>query len=318
MRLAGSCIAITGATGFLGRYLARVLRARGARVVGVVREPARGGDLLRHGVALRRADLTRPAELAPALAGCDALVANAAYFSLRDARWEPYLRVNVEGAENLLAAALSVGLRRVVLISSVSAYRMRLLDFHRGGGIAEDHPQLDGQTPRRRFTVYGISKALAEQHAWRVAAAEGLQLTTLRPSGLFGAYDAKVLPLMRRVSRWPLAPAWARLSFVYAGDVAEAAALALERPAAIGRAYNVAGGRETLWELLAALARAEGRAYRRVPLPIPVTWLFDSGRAERELGWARRPLRDAWRETLELEREAIAGAAAAPPPLELL
>ena len=314
MNLATARIAVTGATGFLGRHLVRTLRARGARVVGVVREPARGAGLGRQGIALRRADLTRPTELTRALAGCDALIANAAYFSLSDGCWERYQRVNVEGTENLLAAALRAGLRRIVLISSVSAYRFHVGLLRWGGGIGEEHPQLDAKTLRHRFTVYGISKALAEQHAWRVAAAEGLQLTTLRPSGLFGAYDAKVLPLMRRVSRWPLAPAWARLGFVYAGDVAEAAALALERPAASGRAYNVTGGRETLWELLGALARAEGRGYRRVPLPIPVTWLFDSGRAERELGWSRRPLLEAWRETLALEREATAYAVAAPPP----
>ncbi|MBW2371981.1 MAG: NAD(P)H-binding protein [Deltaproteobacteria bacterium] len=76
-------IAVTGATGFLGRYLVDVLQARGARVVAVVRSPEKAPELEARGVELRRADLTEPEALEEGFRGADAVVANAGLFARR-------------------------------------------------------------------------------------------------------------------------------------------------------------------------------------------------------------------------------------------
>src|SRR5262245_9536432 len=102
MDLAGRRIAVTGATGFIGRYIVQALVARGARVIGVVRSPDKGADL---GIELRRADLGEREDLAHAFAGADAVVSNAAVIALGDVAPADVLRTNVEGTRNVFEAA---------------------------------------------------------------------------------------------------------------------------------------------------------------------------------------------------------------------
>src|SRR6185436_2115892 len=112
MTLRGARIAVTGATGFLGRYIVDVLLERGAHVIGVVRNPDRVPALARRGVELRRADLAERARLAEGFAGADAVVSNAALFSLRNQRWQDHQAANVEGTRNVFGALADAGVRR--------------------------------------------------------------------------------------------------------------------------------------------------------------------------------------------------------------
>ena len=93
------------------------------------------------------------------------------------------------------------------------------------------------------------------------------------------------------------------IGFVYAGDVAEAIALALERDVAVGRAYNTTDrGDRTFADFADAWRDAGGRTPAlRLALPTPFRMQFDPTRAERELGWRNRPLVDALRDTLARE-----------------
>src|SRR5712691_6318889 len=117
MELRGATVAVTGATGFLGRYLVDVLLGRGAHVVGVVRNPDRVPELARRGVELRRADLAERERLAAGFAGATAVVSNAALFALGNSRWDDHHRANIEGLRNVLAAVVDAGVRRVVHVS---------------------------------------------------------------------------------------------------------------------------------------------------------------------------------------------------------
>jgi nucleoside-diphosphate-sugar epimerase len=299
MELAGACVAVTGATGFLGRYIVAALRARGARVIGVVRNPARVPALARMGVELRRADLAERERLAEAFAGADAVVSNAALYALRYRRWEDYQRANVQGTRNVFEALVAAGIRRVVHVSSVAVYGLGAR-----GVVTEDHPQLTETTRRTPINAYPVSKALSEQLAWALAREHDLALSTVRPCTIYGAFDPNFMPIFRRLVSLPVTvmPAFLRMGFVYAGDVAEAIALVLERPGSIGRAYNTTGERETVWELADAWKAAGGRrAFLMLPLPLPFTMRFDSSRARSELGWRSRPLAEGLRETFALE-----------------
>jgi nucleoside-diphosphate-sugar epimerase len=83
------------------------------------------------------------------------------------------------------------------------------------------------------------------------------------------------------------------LSLIYAGDVADAIARCLERPATTGRVYNLAGAPLTVWDFLRAWRIAGGRVPRLlVPLPLPLRQNFDSRRAGAEIGWRPRPIAD--------------------------
>ena len=299
MSLRGACIAVTGATGFLGRYVVDALLARGAHVVAVVRNPGKAPELAAHGVALRRADLAEPAALAAAFAGADAVVSNAALLSLSHFRPADYLATNVQGTRHVFEAAARAGVRRAVHVSSAVVYAGRSGRAHR-----EDDPLREAQRVRP-WNAYAISKALSEREAWRLAAEHGIGLTTLRPDGIFGAFDENFMRVHKAFvrRRWLSAyPAFMLLPLVYAGDVAEAVALALEQEVAVERAYNVAGEAHTAWAFLRAWREAGGATPRLVlPVPAPLRRRLDSRRARAELGWRTRPLVEGLRETLAAE-----------------
>src|SRR5262245_53119066 len=143
-----STIAVTGATGFLGRYIVDTLLARGARVVGVVRNPDRVPALAARGVELRRADLAQPDRLLAGFHGIDAVDPNAALFSLRNTSWKAHLAANIEGTRNVIEAAAAAGVPRVVQISSVAVYRGRQQPC-----INEDHPQHSADSRRLPWTI---------------------------------------------------------------------------------------------------------------------------------------------------------------------
>jgi dihydroflavonol-4-reductase len=298
IELRGRTVAVTGATGFLGRYLVDALLARGARVVGVVRNPERVPGLAARGVTLHRADLAERDRLAAGFVGADAVVSNAALFSLRNRRWDDHQQTNVRGTANVFDAVADAGVQRVVHVSSVAVYAPD------GPVIDEDAAQLGAGTRRTPINAYSISKALSEQLAWRKATEHGLALTTVRPCAIYGAFDPNFTSVFRRLIGLPatVMPAFTRLPFVYAGDVADAVVRALERPESAGRAYNVTGDDHTVWEFAQAWRAAGGRAARlMVPVPAPFSRRYDNARARRELGWTNRPFVDALRETFARE-----------------
>lgn len=304
MDLRGARIAVTGATGFLGRYVVEALLERGAHVVGVVRNPDRVPALATR-IEMRRADLGEPEALARGFQGAEAVVANAALFSLRNQRWDDHVRCNVEGTRNVLEAAAAAGVPRVVQVSSVAAY-----GFGHRGAVDETQPLLDERTRRLPWTVYALSKALSERAAWDLAHRHGLALTTVRPCTIYGAFDPNFTPVFRTLCALPIGvmPAWLTMCFVHAGDVATAIARALERPGAIGNAYNVTGPPETAWDFARAWREAGGRAPRLLlPVPLPFAMRYDARRAQRDLHFATRSLVDGLRETFAREAEAQAG-----------
>jgi nucleoside-diphosphate-sugar epimerase len=189
--------------------------------------------------------------------------------------------------------------RRIVHVSSVAVYGL----FARGR-LHEDAPQLGPETRRMPWNVYPASKAISEQEAWRLAREHKLELTTVRPCTIYGAFDPNFMPIFKRVSSLPVSirPILMRMSYVYAGDVAEGIALALEQDRSIGRAYNLTGDGES-WQDLTDAWRAVGGTTPSLalPIPVPLSPEFDSSRAKRELGWKPRSLTDGLRETVALE-----------------
>jgi nucleoside-diphosphate-sugar epimerase len=303
--LQGKTIAVTGATGFLGRYIVDVLLKRGAHVIGVVRNPNRVPELARRGVQLRTADLAQPDKLVHGFTGADAVVSNAALFAvgkmfaLGNGVWEEHHRTNIQGTRNVFEAVAAAQVPRVVHVSSVAVYASRSQPT-----ISEDHPQLTEHTRRTPTNAYQISKAVSEQLAWQLAEQHGLQLTTVRPCGIYGAFDPNFMRVFKRLLSLPVAvfPVWLHLPLVYAGDVAEAIALALEKPIAIGKAYNVTGDDRPIEEFVQAWKDAGGTSpWLTIPLPVPLRQAFDHSRASDDLRWRNRPLVDALRETLALE-----------------
>src|SRR3989337_1673582 len=125
MDLSKSKIAVTGATGFVGRYIVRVLLQRGAHVIGVVRNPARVPSLAGMGVELRKADLANVGELTLGFQGADAVISNAAAIALIGGQnnRRALIESNVQGTRNVFEAVVAAGVGRMITTSSAVVYR---------------------------------------------------------------------------------------------------------------------------------------------------------------------------------------------------
>ena len=305
MQLNTRTVAVTGATGFLGRYIVDTLLERGARVIGVVRNPDRVPALRERGVELRRADLADRAALQEAFAGVDAVVSNAALLSLGGSSWRDLESANVAGTRNVFHALADAGVQFAVQISSIAAYRDQ-----RRRDISEDYPLRAPAGRIHRLNAYGHSKARSETEAREIAAARAIGLTVLRVAGIYGAFDVSGFTAwFKRLMRLPVAPYPVGMgsALVYAGDVAEAVALALEKPGPASRTYNIAGPDRTFWEFAREWKRAGGQTPRlMLPIPVPTRPSFDVRRATTELDWRPRSYAAGCRDMLERERGAEA------------
>ena len=113
-------VAMTGATGFLGFHLTRLLSQAGARVTAIARASSNAARIEALGAEVVRASLADIPTLATAWQGCEILfhLAGAVDFQ---GDWERFHQANVVGTENVLQAAKLAGIRRVVHTSSIVA-----------------------------------------------------------------------------------------------------------------------------------------------------------------------------------------------------
>jgi dihydroflavonol-4-reductase len=289
VELAHTNVAVTGATGFLGEYLVAALRARGARVIAVVRNREKAERMLPLDVEVRLADLADAPALTRAFQGVDAVIANAAVVSFRDHAL--MMRTNIEGTRNVFSAIASAGVTRAIQISSSAAYPF---SWRQSDEDAALRPLRELSRLAGYVHAYGVSKAEAERIAWRAAETHHIALTTFRPCGITGPRDPLLIAAIGRIMRaWVVPfPVFTAIGVAHAGDVAGAVMLALASPeVSSGRAYNLQGCTATLWQIADAWARAGGHAPRlRVPIPLPIALRYDDERARRELGWRPRSL----------------------------
>ena len=294
MDLKGKTVAVTGASGMLGVYLCRSLLAAGARVIGVVRNPAKAAFLADEGVEFRKADLTDPPSLEAAFTDCDAIISNAAMYvaSKGFGAWKAHEKANIEGTRNVFEAAHKAGVKRIVHVSTFGIYQWSVFQ-----AMHEDWPQLDGKN--RKGGSYRATKQISEDLAWQLAGKLNLQLTTVRPSGVYGARDPNTMAMVYKALKLPLLM-MPSIGFplVYAGDVADATTRALINDQAINQAYNVGGASQQLSSFLRAVTRARNKGPLILSLPLPVKIRTDNSKAARDLDFRNRSFDEALREVI--------------------
>src|SRR6266699_5144961 len=317
---------VTGATGFLGSHVARVLTEQGADLRLLVRPTSdlRNLDDLKH-ADLVVGDLRVPASISKALSGCDVVFHVAADYRLWVRDPGEMYRSNVEGTRAMLEAARKNNVRRVVYTSSVAT-----MGFTSNGQPADEESpvSLDNM-----IGPYKRSKFMAEQVAIE-AARGGQDVVIVNPSTPVGEGDIKPTPSGRIVVDFlkKKFPAYVDtgLNLVDATECARGHIAALEKGRS-GERYILGGENLTLKQILDRLAAITGLPSPSIRVPYALalaTGVVDelvtgrirgrepratidsvrmgrkkmfvsSAKAEGELGWKIVPVDDALRRAVE-------------------
>jgi len=242
-------VLLLGGTGFVGRHVCEKLARLGWRIT----VPTRRVSQAQHLQHLPRldvvpADVHDEATLAQLVSGHDAVVNLVAILHGTAAAFE---RTHVELPAKLARACLTNGVTRLLHISALGA----------DPAAAETAPSL-----------YLRSKSRGEA-VLQAAARDGLQLTVLRPSVIFGA-DDQFLNLFTRLQRvfpvMPLAGAQARFQPVWVEDVAQAIVHCLQAPSTIGQTYEACGPDVCTLKQLVQMSARHGLGRTRPVIPLPM------------------------------------------------
>ena len=265
-------ILVTGATGFLGGHVARLLNAQGADLRLLVRPTSRLESL--EGLRAERVmgELRDPASLRAAVRGCQIVFHVAADYRLWARHPEELYRSNVEGTANLLDAAAEAGVGRIVYTSTVGTIRPS------DPGRPSDRGKLsDEDLPvslEHMAGHYKRSKFLAEQAALE-RVRRGVPVVIVNPTAPVGEADVKPTPTGKIILDFLRGrmPAYmdTGLNFVDVRAVAGAHLAAAERGRP-GERYILGDRNMTLHELLQALARIAGRPAPRLRVPYAVAY----------------------------------------------
>ena len=318
-------IFLTGATGFIGSALSRLLLSKGYEVRVLTRPRNDRTNLDGLKVEIVEGDLTKPETYREALKGCKYLFHAAADYRI----WVPDVaamnRVNIGGTKMLMLAALEAGIEKIVYTSSVATL-----------GHYPDGSPADEETPvsfKDMIGVYKQSKFLAEEEVLRLIRHYNLPAVIVNPSTPVGPRDIKPTPTGRIIVNAVngLMPAYVDtgLNIVHVDDVAEGHWLACEK-GKIGERYILGGTDLELSEILKTIAASTGHKPPKIKLPIPPLFpiavlmegfarimesepiltrdalrmaqrkmFFVSDKAQRELGYTFRPAYDALSDAIE-------------------
>jgi nucleoside-diphosphate-sugar epimerase len=255
-------VLVTGASGFLGDHVCRMLLAEGVTVRGLVRRPEAP---VPEGVMVQVArGLDDLEALRCALAGVEGVIHLAArVHQPRSAGDEDSFRaVNVEGTRALLEGSIRAGVRVFLFFSTVKVM-----------GETTDEPWTEATVPAPAGP-YGATKLEAERLVRELASQHGLHAPILRLPVTYGpGMRANTLELFRAVDRGlplPLGGIHNRRSLLYVGNLM----------AAVRATLTSDGGNDTFFvsdahdlstsDLVTAVARALGRPARLITVPVPL------------------------------------------------
>jgi nucleoside-diphosphate-sugar epimerase len=300
----------------------------GDHVRALVRPASGSSDLARAGIEVIAGDLRDAATLTAAASGVDVVYHIAAIYREAGLREDEYRAVNAEAVRTVIEAARLGGARRVVHCSTVGVH----------GDV--EHPPADEDSPLRPGDVYQRTKLEGERVARQASNDTGVELVIVRPTGIYGPGDRRLLKLFRGIARRRfviLGDGRIFYHMTYIDDLVEGFRLCGTVTAAAGRTYILAGSEVTTLNELTAVIADEARVPApRLHLPVWPFWAagvlceavcaplnieppiyrrrvdfftksraFDISRARAELNYAPAVgLRDGIRRTLQWYRQA--------------
>jgi dihydroflavonol-4-reductase len=248
---------VTGGTGFIGTHVVRKLSEKGHELHCLVRETSDVSTLEGVGASLAPGDVTDKESVLSGVRGCEWVVNLANLFEFWIPDRQAYHAVNVEGTRNVMEAAKSAGVSKVIHISTLAVY-----------GNASWPVTEDTELGPECFSEYARTKRAGEVLVRELYAEGGLPLVTIYPGGVLGPDDPKAAGrYLRNLVRRKM-PAR-----VYVGDVADTIVRALEKENNIGERYLLAADNLTFGEINTLVSEISGVKLPWLTLPDAVTMM---------------------------------------------
>jgi len=260
-------VLLTGATGFVGRYLCRSLTSAGYAVTGTTRHSVGDRSADEHKL-ISVGDLGSAVDWEPVLKGVDCVVHLAARVHvMRDLESDPlaaFRRVNVGGTERLLRHACESGVKRFVYISSVKV--------HGDATPGAPFKATDAPSPT---DPYGHSKLEAERVVEQVCERSGVETVIIRPPLVYGrgvgGNFRRLLQLVEKGYPLPFGRVENQRSLVSVANLCDLIRECLSNESAAGRTFLVSDDQDVSTpELLRLIAASMSRSARLLPVPVPM------------------------------------------------
>ncbi|HDZ41646.1 MAG TPA: NAD-dependent epimerase/dehydratase family protein [Bacteroidetes bacterium] len=176
-------VLVTGANGLLGSNIIRQLERRGVQSRALVRPDAQLLSLKGCKPEYFFGNITSHEDMDKACRNCDYIIHTAAITEQTLPKLKDYLKVNVEGTQNIINAAIKNNARRLIYVSSTNSI----------GYGDKENPGTEEMPAMKPYTesYYGSSKHMAEEEVLRAVKQNGLNALILNPSFMIGPYDSK-------------------------------------------------------------------------------------------------------------------------------
>ena len=279
-------IALTGVTGFLGRYTAAALRQKGHRVRALVRSAAPRTQDESIADEWQEGDQYDPQAQARLVTGADVVIQAAIDWTALNQGPIANFERNVLGSLRLLEAAQRGGVRQFLFVSSLDVYHEILSDR----SLDETHPTWPA-------SIYGAYKAAVELHLKAYHTAHAMNTSAWRPATMYGLnpqlQKSLWFDLVKTVVEGGEVSTDEDGMLVHVEDVAEALALAVGDESVAGQFYNlvdlglkwqeVAEITRELTDSAAVIQNRSSRGARRPFNPAKAVAFFDQHGNEKAL-----------------------------------
>ncbi|MBF0466478.1 MAG: SDR family oxidoreductase [Nitrospirae bacterium] len=258
-------VLITGANGFIGRHLSKILFESEHVVKGTVRS-RENLVFLPEKMDVSVVDNIGPeTDWRDVVKGIDVIVHLAArvhiMYETSDSPLQQFSNVNTAGTQRLALQAADAGVRRIIYLSTIKV----------NGEKTGDKPFTENDKPAPG-DPYSISKWEAEQSLSRLAQKSGLEFVIVRPPLVYGAgVKGNFYNLIRLINKGlplPLASIENKRSLIYLGNLADAVMKCIDHPYAANKTFLVSDGEDlSTPDLIRKLSAALGKPNRLFPFP---------------------------------------------------
>ncbi len=314
---------LTGGTGFVGGYLAKLLRKEGHEVVALVRNPNAANDLAAIGCTLVKGDVTEKESMRADMTGCDGVFHVAGWYKVgtrtRKQRKEG-TRINIDGTRNVLELMRDLGIKKGVYTSTLA------VNSDTKGEQVDENYHFEG----KHISHYDHTKAEAHKIALDFIK-KGLPLVVVMPGLIYGPGDTssvRTTLIQYLKGKLPILPRKTAYSWAHVEDIAQAHYDAMLK-GKTGEKYIIAGPTHSILDAIGIAHRITGKRQPRAVnpgvmrfmsyfmslfdwlLPIPAdytsenlrilsgaTYIGANTKAKEELGYDPRSLKEGLSTTL--------------------